>query len=307
MVYASAMFNAWSVLQNDLLVQSVAPPDKRGYWGGKARLVQNLTQCIAGVCWPAVLGQGTDRFSALLIVCGSVSIVAGLAYLPQYTYYIPPAKEKGITAEDIEQLLNVEREEFLKLTYEQKYLMVLARMEKGLPVDMTKYYMPGWEDDIHEELASGTAEWSNRRQAAKLLAFHQELNVKICSSRQRLEQIAMMMNQNRAAMRACPDRDAAKAALGKWLGDLLDHRGYDSWFQQPILFKTLLSGAFPEYAQKHEDEHEITAADTEAIVLGSMKVLDKHIDMNVDCQREAYFCLRCFFPTRQVVGSLDFK
>ena len=146
MMYASAITNVFSSMQNDTLVMAAAPAEKRGFWGGRARLVQNFCNAVGPLVWAVLTEDGIGTFKRMLIICSSVSFLAAIGYLPQYIYFPVERKEEGYTYADIDTYTNDSFEEWNQRDFIQRALINSNRLKVDL--DLHRRGWTSYEEDI---------------------------------------------------------------------------------------------------------------------------------------------------------------
>ena len=131
------LFGFTSSMAQMILVGQTAPKEERGFWTGMSGAAGNLVKFIGPLALALVYGE-ENRAVLALSVCGTISLVAMLAYVPLLKLLPPPAK-KELTLEPMEVYERMEAVEFMNLPLQVRWMISQERAKLQKP-----HIMHGW-------------------------------------------------------------------------------------------------------------------------------------------------------------------
>ena len=285
-----------------MLWPAFVPKHKKGAFNGLRNSLTSVVNCVTPVMLSLIYQTGslapTDKQAATdragvtcLAVCGTISTLAFLLYLPMPGVLPKPPKPAGAPTEPvlkkaktfvlpepaiplpIEHYDHVQWAEWSALPVAVRTKIQQARMKAGMP--MVKLEWGTWHDDrpiSGDIIASAPGEFKQfLEQQTKALTDNTQLQF-IVDMRAKT---AKELSEDPAKQAA---RDAKRAEMGRWLADYLDDAGYDMWDAVPYLFKAMMINAFPpidaldEKAAEFKDVDEMRTG-----LLKIMRVFDQHV------------------------------
>ena len=131
------LFGFSSSMAQMILVSSIAPRESRGYWGGLRGAAENAAK-FCGPLLLALLYGEQRRDAACLVVCGAVSLLAALAYLP-LPRLLPAPGAKEVELEEMTVYEAMRPVEFMNLSLELRLKIDAERKKQG-----KKSFTYGW-------------------------------------------------------------------------------------------------------------------------------------------------------------------
>ena len=128
--WCGQFFGFTSSMAQMILVGQTAPKEERGFWTGMSGAAGNLVKFIGPLALSVVYGE-ENRAVLVLAVCGTISLVAMVTYLPLLRLLPPPAK-KDLKLEDMEVYEKMKPVEFMQLPL-QVCACLLCSLHAALP------------------------------------------------------------------------------------------------------------------------------------------------------------------------------
>ena len=300
----SQIFGFCSTLGSTFLFPIFVPPHKKGKYMGMRNSLTSAVECAAPVMLALIfqtgsLVTGSDRASRLdlasvvcLAVCGTISLLAFIGYLPLPRLLPKP----GGTSKPTDQLRvmpssdadgrplsyydNVSWQEWTSLPVNDRFEIQQARTQEGS--SRVQLAWSTWHDDVHlagEILAKAPSEMGEvRDNYTEWVTDDDKLDVI-------LEIRANMLKDLKKSEENQAKREASRVAMGRWIADYLEDAGYDTWEVVPYLYKAMIMNAFPPIQPLDETRpvrHGPRVITDRAVLRTSMiafmKVLDLHVN-----------------------------
>lgn len=303
----SQIFGICSSLGAMFLFPGFVPADQKGKMNGIRGSIASTVNVLAPIMLSLIYQTGSldtvdpqaaiDRAGrAALAVCGSVSTVAFLCYLPLPALLPkppPPAQKpvapagsaestpakSGAVTMDPEPIKPLEEYDAVTLA-EWMSISIPTRIkiqEEREKAGMARVYMPwgAWDEDrprAEEILRKAPGEFEHMK------AFQTSL----VTSEAMLEQFVDLRSRKVKGTAEDPakreQRAKARAAMGAWIADYLDDAGWDNWDVTPYMYKALIMNALPPLDHNHQGLVEEMDAETmRTRTLKSMRVIDYHL------------------------------
>lgn len=291
----SQIFGFCSTLAALFLFPFFVPPHKKGKFNGLRNSLTSAVECTAPVMLALIyqtgsLATGSDRSSKLdqssivcLAVCGTVSMLAFVGYLPLPGLLPKPPPKAGGASKPTDPLKvapelaapkplshydDVTWHEWSSLPLRTRFEIQQARAQEGM--QRVQLGWSTWHDDVHlagEILAKAPSEMSELRENYTEWVTDDDKLEMIMGMRAK-----MVAGENKAK------REESRAEMGRWFADYLDDAGYDTWEAVPYLYKAMIMNAFPPIDPLDEKRAEIKdCAELRTGMLAFMKVLDLHL------------------------------
>ena len=296
----SQVFGICSTLAAMFLFPFFVPPHQKGKYMGVRNSLTSAVECTAPVMLALIyqtgsLATGADRAAQLdlwsivcLAVCGTISLLAFVGYLPMPRLMPKPPPKAGGASKPTDPLKvvpasdaagrplsyydNVSWQEWTSMSVHERFEIQRARGQEGL--QRVQLAWNTWHDDVHlagEILAKAPSEMSEMREKyTEWVTDDDKLDVVFEMRAKMLEGLRSEENKAR--------REASRAAMGRWIADYLDDAGYETWETVPYLFKAMIMNAFPPIDPLDEKNAEYKdRAELRTGMMAFMKVLDLHV------------------------------
>jgi len=297
----SQVFGVCSTLAALFLFPAFVPPHQKGKYMGVRNSLTSAVECTAPVMLALIyqtgsLATGTDRAAQLdlwsnvcLAVCGTISLLAFVGYLPMPRLLPKPPPKAGGASKPTDPLKvapasadaarkplshydDVGWHEWTSLSVDERYAIRQARLREGMPPP--HFAWGTWHDDVHlapELLAKAPSEIGEiRAKYTEWVTDDAKLATVFEMRAKALEALQSEANKAR--------REASRVAMGQWVADYLDDAGYEQWETVPHLFKAMIMNAFPPIDILDEKRPEIKdRAQLRTSMMALMKVLDLHV------------------------------
>lgn len=246
------LFGFTSSMAQMILVGQTAPKESRGFWTGMSGAAGNFVK-FAGPLALSVCYGSDNKATLVLGVCGSISLVATLTYLPLLSLMPPPAK-KDLKLRSMEAYEAMSHVEFMQLPLQERWELNKERKKAQKPP-----IMHGW--GLYDEQLPHLAGLIERSRDD--FAFLKSILVEQITHREQLEAFRMGVNAFRAERSKDPSHAQSHReemeAMGRWLGAYWDDAGYEGWKFYPELFKAMVMTAFPPIeALDSKSKHTLT-------------------------------------------------
>jgi len=271
--FLGQVFGFSSTLAQGILISSTAPKESRGFWTGMSNASGNAFK-FAGPLVLAVLYEATSE-TTVLLVCGSISLVATIAYLP-LGQLVPKPLTKDLQPGPMEEYEKMAPSEYRRLP-----LMLRQRISNARKAEGKEPFMHGWgtydEQRPHlEELMTNSVDD---------FAYLKSNLIELLTDRPKLANLKKTMQtvkeRNRNDSKQMKIVDSEKQKLGAWMGDYFDDAGYESWYAYPELYKAMVMNAFPpvDKIDSRASFDEGTLAEYEEKMLRFLAVMDDHLSL----------------------------
>jgi len=300
--HAGKLFGMLSTFGSGLMIASVAPTDRLGFWNGLNAAGTNGFVGSAQLLFSRVYDAGNDgtpegkRGMTMLLITSGISVAAFLTYavlIPMWPKSVDDAAAKKKKDDHFESEWETYKAmpdvDYAHLPLQTIDKVTTKMLEKGEQPRMIKWGSYAEERDRLTTMAT--------RSVKDFEYFKGEMNVLLTNRPKMLE-----MQQWQATMdKSKADRDAAKAAMGAWIADYFDDAGYQDWEKMCPLYKSMIMSAFPPIDPLDDakpDYANMPIDDFENALMKFLDVLDQHL--NVERTK-----LRAKFSLKFLVGILQ--
>ena len=304
----SQVFGICSTLAAMFIFPAFVPPHRKGQMNGIRNSITSAVNVVCPIMLALIYQTGslasaerlaaTDRAAVIaLAVCGGVSTLAFLCYLPLPGLLPkppPPKKDADAPAhlnkdKSGKRLVGIEEAEITKplaeydgVTWaEWQSLDIATRLkiqQEREKAGMERILLPWgtWSEDrpiAGDILRKAPEEFRNMKslQTSIVTGDDDTLN--------HIMQLRQRYLKGMAEDPAKQDKRAkARAAMGAWIADYLDDAGYDTWEIGPYMYKAMIMNAFPPVDALDEKMQEVTDAEKfRTDTLKFMRVMDLHL------------------------------